>query len=74
MTMRHFIDEPFAAGNPSHAAASCWFVSRLVDEDQTALINLALMSLPPSAVTSQVLAAVVEPGKTVFFEALILVV
>ena len=53
MPMRHMGDEPFAAGTPATQRRHVGFDPGLVDEDQTALINLALMSLPPGAVTSE---------------------
>jgi hypothetical protein len=51
MAMRHMGDEPLAAGTP--ATRHVGFDPGLVDEDQTALINLALMGLPSGAVASE---------------------
>jgi hypothetical protein len=53
MAMRHMGDEPLAAGTPATQRRHVGFDPGLVDEDQTALINLALMGLPSGAVTSE---------------------
>jgi len=46
-------DEPLAAGTPATQRRHVGFDPGLVHEDETALINLGLMGLPPGAVTSE---------------------
>jgi hypothetical protein len=53
MAMRHIGDEPLAAGTPATQRRHVGFDPGLVDEDQTALINFALMGLPSGTVTSE---------------------
>jgi hypothetical protein len=45
--------QPLAAGTPATQRRHVGFDPGLVDEDQTALINFALMGLPSGTVTSE---------------------
>jgi hypothetical protein len=66
MAIRHIGDESLAAGTPATQRRHVGFDPGLVDEDQTALINLALMGLPSGAVTSE-LGPQLFGGKNRFF-------
>jgi hypothetical protein len=70
MAMRQMGDEPLAAGTPATQRRHVGFDPGLVDETQTALINLALMGLPSGAVTSELWPQLFS-RKNAFFEALV---